>query len=309
MNIYLLDYDGLDRNGLSRDKIPIDYTLKLNFLALDYYGLIDNFQFTVPIYILLFMITAFAVFCGVFIAWLITLTCARNKNPPALRFFQIARVTATSPFIGGILASVPVLLVIILLQYFQGSNLFANNPGNWSDIGGDISVTDAISIRRGRVGFGFVMFGFVFLHFGSMSIINKPSEAEERDILDNKRKNKMIEKLEMSVDQNDDSFLEDDELTKDEVINIRKALDWKRRHFFVVCVLVSIFLMVKMEYSYAEFMQNNIQYLLVMYMFMDIINEQLLVRAIMEEALLSAPILTCFTVTEFIMTMGANDLK
>jgi hypothetical protein len=44
------------------------------------------------------------------------------------------------------------------------------------------------------------MFGFVFLYFGSLSIINKPSEAEERDILDNKRKNKMIEKLEMSVD-------------------------------------------------------------------------------------------------------------
>ena len=103
--------------------------------------------------------------------------------------------------------------------------------------------------------------------------------------------------------------MEDDELTKDEVVNIRKALDWKRRHFFVVCICVTIMLTVKMEYSYAEFMQNNIQYLLIMYMFMDIINEQLLVRAIMEEALLSAPILTCFTVTEFIMTMGANDLK
>jgi len=34
-----------------------------------------------------------------------------------------------------------------------------------------------------------------------------------------------------------------------------------------------------------------------------------LVRAVLEEALLTAPILTCFTVTEFIMTMGANDLK
>jgi hypothetical protein len=45
------------------------------------------------------------------------------------------------------------------------------------------------------------------------------------------------------------------------------------------------------------------------YMFMDIINEQILVRVILEEALLVAPILTTFTVTEFIMTMGANDLK
>ena len=200
-------------------------------------------------------------------------------------------------------------MVILTLKYFQGSSLFANEPGNWSNIGFDISVTDAINIKRGRVGFGFVMFGFVFLYFGSLSIINKPTESEERDILDNKRKNKMIEKLEMSIDDNDDSFLEDDELKKDEVINIRKALDWKRRHFFVVCVCVSLFLMVKMEYSYAEFMQDNIQYLLAVYMFIDIISEQILVRALMEEALLAAPVLTCFTVTEFIMTMGANDLK
>lgn len=44
------------------------------------------------------------------------------------------------------------------------------------------------------------MFGFVFLHFGSIAIINKPTEAEERNILDNKRTNKAIEKLEMSFD-------------------------------------------------------------------------------------------------------------
>lgn len=43
MNIYLLDYDGIDRTGLLREQIPIEYTLKLNYLALDYYGLIDNF--------------------------------------------------------------------------------------------------------------------------------------------------------------------------------------------------------------------------------------------------------------------------
>lgn len=87
MNIYLLDYDGIEREGILRKDIPTAYTLKLNFLALDYFGLIDNFQFSVPIYILLFGITAFAVFVGVFIAWLITLTCVKSKNPPSLRFF------------------------------------------------------------------------------------------------------------------------------------------------------------------------------------------------------------------------------
>ena len=43
MTIYLLDYDGIDRKGLTRNQIPIDYTLKLNYFALDYFSLIDNF--------------------------------------------------------------------------------------------------------------------------------------------------------------------------------------------------------------------------------------------------------------------------
>ena len=42
---------------------------------------------------------------------------------------------------------------------------------------------------------------------------------------------------------------------------------------------------------------------------MDMVLEQLMVRLIMSEALLVSPILGTFVITEFIMTMGAEDLK
>ena len=45
-----------------------------------------------------------------------------------------------------------------------------------------------------------------------------------------------------------------------------------------------------MEYSYTKIFQNNIQYFLVMFLFIDIVNEQLLTRLIMSEALLVAPL-------------------
>ena len=44
-------------------------------------------------------------------------------------------------------------------------------------------------------------------------------------------------------------------------------------------------------------------------MVLDIILEQILVRLVMTEALLVSPILGTFVITEFIMTMGAEDLK
>ena len=44
-------------------------------------------------------------------------------------------------------------------------------------------------------------------------------------------------------------------------------------------------------------------------MLLDIVLEQLFVRLIMSEALLVSPILGTFVITEFIMTMGAEDLR
>lgn len=48
---------------------------------------------------------------------------------------------------------------------------------------------------------------------------------------------------------------------------------------------------------------------MIIFMMFDIILEQILVRSILQEALLVAPLLGSFTIVEFIMTMGANDLK
>ena len=45
------------------------------------------------------------------------------------------------------------------------------------------------------------------------------------------------------------------------------------------------------------------------FLFIDIVNEQLLTRLIMSEALLVAPLQSTFQMTEFVMTMGANDFK
>ena len=43
-------------------------------------------------------------------------------------------------------------------------------------------------------------------------------------------------------------------------------------------------------------------------MVMDMVLEQILVRLVMNEALLVSPLLGTFVVTEFIMTMSSEDL-
>jgi len=65
--------------------------------------------------------------------------------------------------------------------------------------------------------------------------------------------------MEMSEeDAGQDNLFDEEVHDKEEVVNIRRALDWKRRHFFICCLIVSIFLLLKMEYSYTKVFQNNI---------------------------------------------------
>lgn len=76
-----------------------------------------------------------------------------------------------------------------------------------------------------------------------------------------------------------------------------------------MCIFVTIFLMVKLEFSYKRMFSQNIKLFLLLFMVMDLILEQLFVRLIMSEALLVSPILGTFVITEFIMTMSAEDLR
>ena len=79
----------------------------------------NNFQFSVPIYVLLFNVVAIVLILGVLACWLLTLMCARVKDPPALRFKHLARVTFANPAVGTLLSCVPALIVCAGLRAYQ----------------------------------------------------------------------------------------------------------------------------------------------------------------------------------------------
>jgi hypothetical protein len=183
MSVYLREYDGVDRTGMSRDEIDINYTIRINYVPLSYFNLINNFQFSVPIYIVLFMMISAIVILSIIIFWLITLTFVKSTDPPALRFFQLAKITFKAPSNGCLVSVVPVCFVVLLLRAYQQSELFADQPDNWLKVGIIMTVKDVVNAKRGRIGLAFVIYGLIFMHFGSNAIIHKPSEPEEREII------------------------------------------------------------------------------------------------------------------------------
>jgi len=120
---------------------------------------------------------------------------------------------------------------------------------------------------------------------------------------------KRRERLELSKDASDADEVAGSDEEREDQVKIKQALTWKRRHFFTNSLVVSLFLMVKLEFSYTEVFGRNILAFLISFTFIDIFLEQLLTRIVMSEALLVAPILGSFVLTEFIMTMGAEDFQ
>ena len=72
-------------------------------------------------------------------------------------------------------------------------------------------------------------------------------------------------------------------------------------------MVVTFILMVKLEFSYTRIFGKNILLFLIFFTVSDLITEQLLLRVFMSEALLVSPLMGSIIITEFIMTMGADD--
>ena len=100
----------------------------------------------------------------------------------------------------------------------------------------------------------FIVTGFIFLIYGAASMIYVPSETHEGNVLDERRAERRRRRLEQAadIDEAEEDLYEEDKFEREENVNIRNGLNWKRRHFFVICVFVAIFLMIKLEFSYKK---------------------------------------------------------
>lgn len=287
------------------------YRLRLRYEALSYFDLINSFRFSMPIYTLLFALVSTLLVLTVVAFWLINLQFATFKRPPALRFTHLARVTFLPPAQGALVAAAPALVVAVGFRLLQGAQLFAEVAANWTDFPGEVGAAAAIEQARGRLGLAFSVVALIFMAHGADTIIYQPTEDEAEAILAKRKEARQRARRELAMDGSDEEEDEgsSEEAEGDDSVGLLRALEWKRRHFFVACLLVAMFLMVKLEFSYTELFGKNILAFLVIFTSFDLVLEQLLTRLLMSEVLLVSPILGAVVVTEFIMTMGADDFQ
>eukprot|EP00349_Pseudokeronopsis_sp_Brazil_P005318 CAMPEP_0202974366 /NCGR_PEP_ID=MMETSP1396-20130829/59797_1 /ASSEMBLY_ACC=CAM_ASM_000872 /TAXON_ID= /ORGANISM="Pseudokeronopsis sp., Strain Brazil" /LENGTH=214 /DNA_ID=CAMNT_0049708053 /DNA_START=394 /DNA_END=1035 /DNA_ORIENTATION=+ len=184
VHVYLSNYTNFT------NIVDQQYTLRVKYEALSYFSLINTFQFSLPIYILLFSSVSLILILSLVIFWLLNLNFSKIRKAPYLRFRHMAQVIFIPPAKGTVIASVPVLIISGMLKYWQSKEFFSDLNTNWSFLGEDLSPDEQTANASGRLGLIFVIIGIIFLIYGSANMITKPSEEEEEHILEDRQSSK-----------------------------------------------------------------------------------------------------------------------
>ena len=229
------------------------------------------------------------------------------------------------------------MVVVVLIVANLAENIIPDPTASWDLLGTAITSDETEKNRRGRTGLAFIVFAGIlyyplllfivsFLKFGASLLISKIQEKEELvEKMNVQKREESLHPMELSEKPEEDMpsrtmypdpnkamqewTINDITQRMKEKMDILTAIDFKQSHFFKVCILVGLALLVKIELAYTEVFQNNIILFLIMLMMLDIIFEQILVRLIMGEALLVSPINGAFVFSELIMTLGAKNFQ
>ena len=290
------------------------YTLTIDYKALNWFDLLNSFQFAIPAYIFLFIILAVAV-VGVLsgIYWLHRIGF-RIKEGPKVHFRMYWKTTAIPPTVGTAIGSIPVIVAALIIQFIRDNNPLVQISGNWSEPIIPDQETSAV-YQRGRVALCLLYTGMYLVYMGVGLMVPLPDAPESEDGSESSfhestvaEDNKLTAKRSRSLDSDNTAFS-----SQPSGSNANSSEDFynsqvfKRRFFLITSFFLSLFTTFKLELSYTVVMGHNLYSFLLMFFLLDIIIYQLFARLILEEALLVAPFFAALTLNEVMVTMAADN--
>jgi hypothetical protein len=92
-----------------------DYTLKIQYSALDWWKLLDEFAFDIEVFLLIYAFGGFIIFVEMFAYWGVHRLCTRLQDPPKLmmrEYFNVLEMPILRGFCLGVLPIIAVILMI-----------------------------------------------------------------------------------------------------------------------------------------------------------------------------------------------------
>ena len=279
-----LFYDKFDKNQ-GNDQ----YELQVKFYALNYQELVIKFAFSRSLFLLLFAQMGFGTIVAAFAYWIVIRITTRLEEPPSLRIAGFLLRIFPSALGGVLMGLLPVSAVTFFVYYTLKGHEHFGSPAdpegrrwlllstiklNYSDATIDPDLLH--SVRQGRTGFAFLTMSLVSFYFTSHMFVPK------RKIISNSTS-----------------------IVPYGVISDR-SISWRRSNFIYSSILMSMLLVVIVEWSFWGSFGTYIWEAIIFMKFLSMIVGSL-VDAQLGEALLSAPVMTAMGMIQGIVTMSAND--
>ena len=265
------------------------YDLNVLFYPLDWFSLFNSFEFSGAVYFVFFIIIGIGTSSLASVFWLVNRMCSRLRYPPSFNGLRLIKLIVY-PWIGFILAIIPFFIICSIGRIWFHCDVsvtstsflsFDNIPGSW--------VTSTFlddgqleGNRNGRIGIFFFSASFYFVYLSTSLII----PCQKRDISLNREQDKSKECEREHSEEN----------------NKWNPNEWKRSHFVYYSFSLGVVLLFLCEVSSSELFGKNI-YQIVLLLKIVQIGQELFIRFVLKDCLLSHPLIATSKVIEMIVAL------
>ena len=293
------DYSPKEQNG----QIVRDYSLIVEYRALDYMNLLNGFSLDPPIYVVLFLVTGIGCMTFYVVFWAFQRIFTRLQRPPKLVVQTYLRIIL-GPVCGCILAFVPCLVIFgVIHGLFRSLNypVFSDVNELYTDFGRASQWTESqrtsiatllglsagVQVEQGRIAIAIMTFGlYLCLTAGLAFVPGKEERGGENGI-------------KSLFDPKSLSFQDDSNAA-----NLRRIDGWYRTQFLLGCLVTVLANTVVLEYTFSNFFQAHLYQSIIAISIFFALFQSFLVQ-LLGDALLVQPMTISFNVLETVVLMGS----
>ena len=289
-----------------------EYNLTIKFYPLDYFSLLNTFQFPYIAYLLIIFIMGILVIILLIIIFFFTNLAAKTEGTQyiSLSHFFFWFIL---PFIKGIsIGLIPITLLILIIYGIEYSNTFYDFSGTWNiyDLGGFTETKQNIYFNQSRIAIYFILIGFFLYRRGTKRLTPKPNESqnasiEKEKILNSHRNNS---ESSLSIDSSNE-FEKKKEAYDDIDVEMYITISWKNRMLFIIYLIGIIYVSMKMVFIIYYNSEKYFILQIVCINILDLIFNEFILMCTISEALISIPFATINEIAKFLLVVSANDFK
>jgi len=288
------------------------YELNINFEAMIWFDLMNNFQFTPPIYILFFFVGGMIIIGSGVIVYLINRLFTRLRHPPGLHGLDFLWVVANPAIFGNLLGGFPVFFADVLIYAWlqagiEGGSFCSIDPENapsqmcFEDVAASWgNVNDQDLDRAGRKGMAFFGVGLYTLMISAQILAPNWTEQQLKpDHFQEREKDKKI-----TGKQTATALLDDDD-EKMPASDMFKPHIWRRANIMWMTFFMCFINLIQLEFSYSPLFGDETYLFIVIYKFVFWALGKAFYEPMVADDLVSKPFATAIGIFIGMATMGA----